>query len=173
MELVPKSSLKFYDGFLLVGQEVYVNDRLAREYNDIVKMADFICFLEQNADEIKAAAQPVVYRPEIEKKPVITSGRTVETPLLDEQMKFEEQRALEFLAKRNAEDVDTMLARLTELAKWFDRDYVLHRTTDIVPVQFKFMDNILELTKEKVVEIVERYHDPEIKKLRNMVDLGV
>lgn len=170
MKLIDKNHLRFVDGYVVDKDNEIINlSGLASEVNEIVEIRQLVNFLVANKAAILGAGDPVVYRPEEEKAPRLTSGIKVETPLLDAEVKAATARAEEWLSVQNQSDIDNHLARYKRLASFFAEDYILTTPLPIPPARFK--DDVLEWSEEDVIEIVKSYHDPENVKLRGLVTI--
>lgn len=173
MKLIKKSDLEYTAGYLTDARtgEVVDLSHLAREYNELMDVRELLEFVETHKTEILNAGQPVVFTPAASPEPaVIKSGRTVSTPAKDEAELKAKAIAEEWLLVQNVADIDRHLARYRNLAKWFDTEVVPHKSTDSLPTRFN--GDIRDLTEADVVAIVARFHDPEIVKLREAVQIN-
>ncbi len=170
MKLIDKNDLRFIDGYVVDQDGEIINlSGLAHEVNEIVEIKHLVDFLVANKPAILGAGDPIVYRPEEEKAPRLTSGITIKTPLLDAEKTITTARAEEWLGVQNQSDIDNHLARYKRLARFFAEDYVITAPLQIAPARFK--DNVLEWSEEDVIEIIKSYHDPENVKLRGLVTI--
>lgn len=170
MKLIDKNDLRFVDGFVVDEDNEIINlSGLAHEVNELVEIRNLVNFLVANKAAILGANDPVVYRPEEEKVPRLTSGIEVKTPLIDAEAKAAVARAEEWLNVQDKNDIDNHLARYKRLASFFAEDYVITVPLQIAPARFK--DNVLEWFEEDVIEIIKSYHDPENVKLSGLVTI--
>ena len=170
MNIINKKDLAMTAGFLVVKATGQVLDlpHLAYEANEIGELRDLNEFVNTNRAKIEASAsKPIEYRPARPAVPAFAQLEKPATPITDAEVEQAKAKALEFLDVRNVEDTNVHLARYTELAKWFDSDYVTDRDTPFAPN--KFTVDILKLTAQEVIDTVVAFNEPEMIRLRNML----
>jgi hypothetical protein len=179
MRLIEKADLSFVDGMLIekkTSKVVYM-PTLQDEYNEVIDLAELIEFVGANSTEITAAAdndgKPIVFKPTSIDKPCLKTS-TVEpaTPLRDEAESLVVARAEEFLNVQQYADINEHLKRYPAIARFLAKDYVLIDDDPDLYCSAVFKGNVLELTEAFVVETIEAYHDPAIRKLIASVVIG-
>jgi hypothetical protein len=176
MKLITKNDLDLVDGVLVEAEtgEVVAFNKLADEFNELIEIDNFNKFLIEKKDEIiatKGKVDIVTYHAVEKKEPTLVSDKRskLETPVLDAELKTAEARAEEFLNIQSCQDINHTLHRYVQLAAWFETDYVTFKPTEARPLRFN--GDILSLTKEDVVAMVEKMHDPEIMNLKSLVHI--
>lgn len=170
MKLINKEDLLFTDGYLTTrdGTVITACNKLAHEFNELMRVSELNDFVKEYKNEIIASTGKVVFSPKKEPVPAFEYDPEIQTPFRDAVMAEAEELALEFLAVSGAKDVVNSLACYRELARWFDERHILQpEHNEVAPI--KFSGNILELTKDEVVDIVATMHDPEIASLMDKI----
>lgn len=172
MKLVNKVKLYMDDrGYLVNSQDdIVVNlPKLAQEANEIFGMIEIMDFVEANRSKLEVETERVKFTSALgNTKPVIGYTKEVATPVMDEAKKHDEAIAAEFIEVQSTKIIASQLARYTALAEWFAHDDILVND-DRTERYADFLGDILELTEEDVVDVVERWNDRDLTKLRNRV----
>lgn len=173
MKLIDKKDLMFMDGMLVApDNEVIPMDTLAEEVNEIVEMNEFVKFVLDNRTRIESGLEgKLTFSPAHTTKPVISTSRTVATPLNDAFEADAQARAQEWLDKQAVEDIDLHLRRYVAIAAWLSVDYI-KVYADIYNESTLFKSNPLEITESMVIETFDAFNDPDIKKLMKGVVVG-
>lgn len=173
MRIIQKKDLGLIDGFLVDQQgNVITMPNLAAQANEVMELIELIAFVKKNKKDILASkpGKRVEFVPSSKVvPPVLKSGKIVKTPLNDAAEAEAKARALEFLDKKNVENIDEHLSRYFALAKWFNQDYIEYTDKDAGIA--KFVGDFLKLTEKDVVTAVEQYHDEEIRDLIKLVNI--
>lgn len=168
MRLIKKKDLKFEGNFLLTKEgNIVCNENLAEQFNSIIRMADIIEFALENEEKILASGVEFItydYN-RIGNQPVIPFTTPIPTPKLDKAIADQEAIASEWLDKKANDEVKEHLLELDALAVFFASDYVQDHGGEIS----SFNGNPLELTPERVVDVVTQYYHPAIVKLRKLL----
>lgn len=174
MKMLDKNDIVFVNGHLVDPDGNIVNlPSLADEFNEVVEMAEFIEFVDANESAILNQTEAVVYTPtKHNERPVIKSGKTMATPLMDADKAVKVALAEEFLGTQLFRDVDNHLARYRNLAIWFANDNIIYGGDRASGHLAKFNDDILEWDEGNIVATVERWYDADFTKLRNQVKIN-
>ena len=168
MELINKLYLTYLDGYLVTEENQVVDlSALAEEFNMVVEMAELNEFITANKDDIKNSTKQGVFRPSHldKKRPTLSTNRVIETPTIDADREQKVKLAEEYLAVKDAEIIDRILAQFHDLARWFEDEYVMYDEVHRV-IPRKFREDIFAWTEEDVVQVIELYHSEEMTDLR-------
>ena len=165
MKLTAKTDLTFIDGYLsdMYGN-IINNPQLISEYNKYVEVCHFNEWLIANEDAIKASkATTMVYRPAKKESPIALPDH--KTPPYDNQEKqplavWEELQTKDIVTK-----VNTLLNKSEALVEFITSDHIL--VADCSDIPNKFNGNVLELTKEELIDTYQTFTD--LKELRDAV----
>lgn len=173
MKLINKKDLSLEHGYLLDKEGNIINlPALADEFNELVEVANLMAFLEKNKKDILASVvKPVVYRAVKDEPVQITYGTEPATPHKDKAMAEATAIAEEFLDVQSFKDVNQHLARYSQLAAWFNEDYLVYNPEPNRGMSVKFDGDILSYGEADVIAVVRKMHDPEFVKLRNLVTI--
>jgi hypothetical protein len=173
MRLVEKKDLRFIDDMLVDnGGEVLGMPALAAQANEIFEVMDLMNFLKENRAAIEATegVEPLVYNMPRKEEPTFAKLEVPATPLRDEETERKAAIATEWLEAQRVKDVNDNLLRYNELARWFSKEYIELEDGQYPPSWFK--GNILELTEDDVVQTVKDFHDPDLARLRDMIEIN-